>query len=339
MLFRFLASAIAICLASSFLNDNLHFLSKKPSFVHGLKCKHCLQAGKQNPENSNPLAKFPWVEPPAFLKKVSFPSLIAGIFVGSVFTVLSIFSPLFFGDESISRSFESTEAEKIAEPVTLFQDILVDLNNDYVDKIDTAKLFKTGIKAMLKSLDPYTEFEDLEAAKSMQESVSGKYGGVGLVISSRVDSNPVGTLKKEPKKDLSITDSVVAPPEKEKSKGVSVVDAFEGYAYDAGIRVGDRILSVDGVDTTQMNVEQVRDLLRGDPDTQIAVEVLRDEGAGGKPTVEKRSLKRQLVKISDVRIATLLGKPGKTALFYNYYSKLSSNTFRGWNWVHKSVRI
>ena len=35
----------------------------------------------------------------------------------------------------------------------------------------------------MKSLDPYTEFENLGAAKNMLESVSGKYGGVGLIIS------------------------------------------------------------------------------------------------------------------------------------------------------------
>lgn len=34
-----------------------------------------------------------------------------------------------------------------------------------------------------QSLDPYTEFENLGAAKNMLESVSGKYGGVGLIIS------------------------------------------------------------------------------------------------------------------------------------------------------------
>ena len=35
----------------------------------------------------------------------------------------------------------------------------------------------------IQSLDPYTEFENLGAAKNMLESVSGKYGGVGLIIS------------------------------------------------------------------------------------------------------------------------------------------------------------
>jgi len=61
------------------------------------------------------------------------------------------------------------------------------------------------------------------------------------------------------------------------------------------------------VDTTEKGVDQVRDLLRGDPDTQIVVEVLRD--VNGNEVVEKKTLKRQLVKMSDVRVATLLGDP------------------------------
>lgn len=58
--------------------------------------------------------------------------------------------------------------------------------------------------------------------------------------------------------------------------GVEVADAFEGYAYDAGLRIGDRIVSVNGIDTTSMNIEQVRNLLRGDPETFVTVKYERD---------------------------------------------------------------
>ena len=307
-----------------------YFFSLTVSFLHCrhgiIRTKHYpslrsegfgipLKADKSdNTKENEPFRKFPFIDPPSFIKEISLPSLMAGAIGGSIISVFAIFSPFFFGEESIlSSSVLTNDIEKIAEPVTLFQDILVDLNNDYVDKIDTVKLFKTGMKAMLKSLDPYTEFEDLEAAKSMQESVSGKYGGVGLVISSKIDQNPIGALKKESKPGLdnsvSKQSSQKKALEKESNKGVSVVDAFEGYAYDAGIRVGDRILSVNGVDTRQMSVDKVRDLLRGDPDTDIVVEVSRDGDIEGKTGVEAHKLQRQLVKISDIRIATLLGNP------------------------------
>ena len=72
-------------------------------------------------------------------------------------------------------------------------------------------LHYAGVKSMLDSLDPYTEFEDLKAARYMQESVSGKYGGVGLIISNNkptalagvIDENPSNSLIKPKKQDYS----------------------------------------------------------------------------------------------------------------------------------------
>jgi C-terminal processing protease CtpA/Prc len=48
-------------------------------------------------------------------------------------------------------------------------------------------------------------------------------------------------------------------PQKLPAFGVTVVDAFEGYGYDAGLRVGDRLVNVGGVDASKMTVEQVWD--------------------------------------------------------------------------------
>ena len=162
-----------------------------------------------------------------------------------------------------------------------------DFANDHL-QVNPTKLFETGVSAMLRSLDPYTEFENLDTAKYMQESVSGKYAGVGMVISGSKDISPT-TLPQ--KKDAPSTSTFSSPagagtgsdgsdvdessspssstdaptdtdtdtegsdgrapqvPGKNKvgsklgkkeaaANGVSVVDAFEGYAYDAGMRVG-----------------------------------------------------------------------------------------------------
>ena len=73
--------------------------------------------------------------------------------------------------------------ENLAEPVTLFETILGDLERGYVEEVDTQKLFETGISAMLQSLDPYTEFEGKQQAVELSESIGGQYAGVGLVIS------------------------------------------------------------------------------------------------------------------------------------------------------------
>ena len=72
--------------------------------------------------------------------------------------------------------------QNVNQPVILFETILNDLNDAYVDDVDVQKLFETGVKAMTSSLDPYTEFESRVEAQQLEESVTGRYGGVGLVI-------------------------------------------------------------------------------------------------------------------------------------------------------------
>lgn len=159
---------------------------------------------------------------------------------------------------------DASESEQLDEQVALFGDILYNLQHNYVDPINPKRLFETAVGAMLQSLDPYTEYENVGAARNLQESVSGKYGGIGLVITDSKEKSP-SLMRKE----KIFLDKDTRLDETSKARGVSVVDAFEGYAFDFGLRVGDRIVSVDGVDTRAMNVEQVRNLLRGDPDTNV----------------------------------------------------------------------
>jgi carboxyl-terminal processing protease len=253
-------------------------------------------------------------------------SLGAGTFLGAFGVFAFLMSPILYSEsDSVPTQF-SAESTSIQKPVTLFEDILIDLKQSYVDDVSTNRLFETAVSAMLKTLDPYTEFENLGAAKSMQESVSGKYGGVGMVISGQINK-PVKSQMidkntgEEPgaRRTLDVKQSMMG---KEK-KGVMVVDAFEGYAFDADIRVGDRILAIDGKDCTELDVDSVRNLLRGDPGTDVTIQIERD--ALEKPTPfspkaevtgEKQgkavltvTTKRQQVRMSDVRLATYLGDP------------------------------
>lgn len=190
-------------------------------------------------------------------------SIAVGAGIGATLTFGALTIPTLYEFESDTSS-KSIESTKVTEPVILFQDILSDLERDYIDKIDTEKLFKTGMQAMLQSLDPYTEFEDLKAAQAVQESVSGRYGGVGLVIGGRKTTLPPSLPKISPTMKIETI-------EVEKQTGVTVIDAFEGYAYDANLRPGDVLLEVDGIDCSTMGVDQVRELLRGDPDTPVCV--------------------------------------------------------------------
>lgn len=76
--------------------------------------------------------------------------------------------------------------------------------------------------------------------------------------------NSANTVSEEPQSFRSTPISRMAGSSKKRltsqsqPAGVVVVDAFEEYAYDSGMRVGDRITAVNGVDTTHMTVDQVR---------------------------------------------------------------------------------
>ncbi len=71
---------------------------------------------------------------------------------------------------------------------------------------------------MLQSLDPYTEFEDLKAARNMQESVSGKYGGVGLIIAKQ--------------KPIVMNNNNLLEITKEEDKiNIPTINGIKGYIY------------------------------------------------------------------------------------------------------------
>lgn len=193
------------------------------------------------------------VENSGFFRKISVGSVILGTLLGFVGTIAILFIPIYLDENSSQSKAVLTSIDKIQSQVSLFGDILYDLETGYVDPINPNKLFETAVTAMLKSLDPYTEYENVVAAKSMQESVSGKYGGVGLIISNAKDLN--ADVSNQDVSDASNTanppiSSIPSISSSYKSinsdnsinirngQGVEVIDSFEGYAYDAGLRIG-----------------------------------------------------------------------------------------------------
>jgi len=69
------------------------------------------------------------------------------------------------------------------------------------DFLDVAGIGYQAVGSMLSSLDPYTEFEDKQLAQDMREQVSGRYGGVGLVIAG----------SKTKAKDPPLADTIKSP--------------------------------------------------------------------------------------------------------------------------------
>ena len=292
--------------------------------------------------------------------------------IGVVLSLTLIFVPVY------------NSVDKMSEPVTLFETILTDLDQGYVDTVDTKKLFETGVNAMLNSLDPYTEFEGRQEAQDMNEGISGKYAGVGLVITGASipqekldqmnvnvnDNNHNNEKQQQPARDGShnkllpqdalddnakfINNDIGSSSSSSSSnsnsgsilndeedlimdgsfddddnletradllkqrmeekratkkafdKGIRVVSAFEGYAFDAGMRPGDKIVAVDGWRINPgTQVEAVRERLRGEPGTSVDITIERD-GLNGETTL---AIPRNIVRVRDVKLTTFVGKP------------------------------
>src|SRR6478672_563091 len=156
----------------------------------------------------------------------------------------------------ISFSFKN-DLFQVSKNLDIFASVYRELNINYVDEVNSSKLIRTGIDAMLDNLDPYTEFvPESEIEDYKMKYVSTQYGGIGA-----------GVIHRDGK--------------------VFISEPFEGYpAQQADIRAGDEILAINNQVLKGKTNEQVSMLLKGPKETPLSIKLLRD----GK-TIEKE-LKR-----------------------------------------------
>ncbi|MBR7169239.1 MAG: S41 family peptidase, partial [Alistipes sp.] len=127
--------------------------------------------------------------------------------------------------------------------------VMRELTINYVDTVDTDRLMQGAADGMVRSLDPYTEFIPESEVSSFEAMTTGKYGGVGALI-------------------------------RQKGDYVMVAQPYEGSPSDrAGLKIGDRFLSIAGEDAKGFTVEQVSSRLKGDPGTKVAIEVEHLDGS------------------------------------------------------------
>ena len=140
---------------------------------------------------------------------------------------------------------------EIMKAIEVYTNVYKEVNTYYVDDIEPNKLMRTGIEAMVSSLDPYTNYiseTDVELARLRQ---SGKYQGIGADI-EYIDGLP------------------------------TIMVLFKDQPADkAGLKTGDRLLEIDGRETVGYNREQLEEIMRGFPGTTMKLTVERP-GTGQK---------------------------------------------------------
>ncbi len=134
---------------------------------------------------------------------------------------------------------------EVSKQLEIYNALVKEVEMFYVDSIDVEKTVRRGIDVMLRGLDPYTEYIPEQDMGELRLITTGEYGGVGAYIRQR-------------------------------DEGVIIVEPFEGMpAALAGLKAGDRILSIDTVEVEKELSDKVSELLKGVPNTKMKIKVQR----------------------------------------------------------------
>jgi carboxyl-terminal processing protease len=144
--------------------------------------------------------------------------------------------------------------------------VLVEVENEYVDPIDRAKLVDGAIKGMVSQLDPHSSYMPPDEFQTFESDTEGAFGGIGIEVENRNDQ-------------------------------LVVLAPIEGSPADrAGIRSGDLIVAVDGRDPSTQPLEKLVKRLRGSPGSHVKVSVRR----GGVNDTLSFDLVREVIHVPSV---------------------------------------
>jgi carboxyl-terminal processing protease len=168
----------------------------------------------------------------------------------------------------------ATTAPLPIEELRAFTEVFGRVKSDYVESVDDKKLITEAINGMLTGLDPHSAYLDQEAFRELQVGTQGEFGGLGIEVGMED-----GFVK------------VVAP-----------ID--DTPAARAGLKPGDLIVKLDDTSVKGMTLTEAVKRMRGRPNSQITLTVVRKGEA--KPIVV--TLTRAVIKIQSVKSKLL--EPG-----------------------------
>jgi carboxyl-terminal processing protease len=164
-----------------------------------------------------------------------------------------------------SRTVDDNRFE-VSKQLDVFNALVKEVEMFYVDSIDIQKAMRRGIDAILKGLDPYTEYIPEDEMADFKFVTTGEYGGIGAYIRSR-------------------------------EGGTVIVEPFEEMpAATVGLKAGDVIIAIDTVDVSEYSSDRVSELLKGVPNTRMTLKVQRP----GEKKPRKFEITRRQVVVNQV---------------------------------------
>lgn len=161
---------------------------------------------------------------------------------------------------------------EVLKNLDIYSTLVKELNINYVDDIKPGELTKTGIDAMLGSLDPYTNFIPESDIEDYKFITTGEYGGIGALIHQN-------------------------------GEYVVISEPYEGSpAAKNDLRAGDKILEINGQNAVKKSYSDVSSILKGQAGTPITIKVLRD----GEDKPLEKTIQREIIKIENIPYTSVL---------------------------------
>jgi carboxyl-terminal processing protease len=183
-----------------------------------------------------------------------------------LFCIVAAFVALSF-TRPADRYFE------IAKNLDIFATLFKEVNALYVDEVNPNTLIRTGIDAMLAALDPYTNYIPEDEVEDYRTINTGQYGGIGA-ITREIGKRTVVTM---------------------------IIDGYE--AEKGGLRIGDEILAIDGIELSTLSREESSRLMKGQVGTEVKIRVKR---YGNEKPIDL-NFRREKVKVHNVPFFGMVG--------------------------------
>ena len=163
---------------------------------------------------------------------------------------------------------------EVSKNLDVFNTLYRELNIAYVDETKPGLLMKTGIEAMLASLDPYTNYYTENDIEDYRFMTTGEYGGIGALI-------------------------------QDVNNKITVTEPYENFAaFKAGLRAGDEIIEVNGINVAGKKTQDITNMLKGQAGPPIKLKLIRL----GKNVPSEINLNREEIKVKAVPYFNMLNQ-------------------------------
>lgn len=150
---------------------------------------------------------------------------------------------------TISSSFAKLKAQpnyfEVSKGLEIFNGVFKEINLYYVDDTKPGELMEEAIKSMLKTLDPYTTFIPESDIEDFRFQTTGQYGGIGSLITKH-------------------------------DNDIYIAEPYKNFPADnSGLKIGDKIITIGETSIIDKSVEDVSNLLKGEPGTKVELTIKR----------------------------------------------------------------